>query len=167
MNPIEHSDPEVWQAIASERRRQQDRPGDDRLGELHQPGRPGRPGLGADQQVRRGLSRPALLRRLRVRRCRRTAGHRARAEAVRRRARQRAAALRRAGEHGRLLRLPGAGRHHPGDEPRPRRPSDARHAPQLLRQVLSSVVHYGVRKDDRAHRLRPGRRSWRASTSRS
>ena len=55
------------------------RPGDDRLGELHQPRRPGRPGLGADQQVRRGLSRPALLRRLRVRGCGRAPGHRPRA----------------------------------------------------------------------------------------
>ena len=46
-----------------------------------------------------GLSGQALLRRLRIRRRRRIAGDRAREGAVRRRARQRAAALGRAGEH--------------------------------------------------------------------
>ena len=52
--------------------------------------------LGADQQICRGLSRAALLRRLRVRRCRRAAGDRAREAAVRLRLRQCAAACRRA-----------------------------------------------------------------------
>ena len=63
--------------------------GDDRLGELRPPGgaRSGR--LGADQQVRRGLPRPPLLRRLRGGRRRRAAGDRPRQGAVRRRARQR------------------------------------------------------------------------------
>ena len=47
-----------------------------------------------------GYPGPALLRRLRGRRRRRVAGHRARQGAVRRRARQRPAALGRAGQHG-------------------------------------------------------------------
>ena len=51
-------------------------------------------------------------------------------------ARQRAAALRRAGEHGRLLRGPQAGRPDPGHEPRPRRPPD----PRLARQLLGPAV---------------------------
>ncbi len=77
MNPIEQSDPEVWQAIAGERRRQQH--GLEMIASENytSPAVHGRPGLGADQQVRRGLSRPALLRRLRVRRRRRAPGHRA------------------------------------------------------------------------------------------
>ena len=44
-----------------------------RLGELREPGGAGGAGLAAHQQVRRGLSRQALLRRLRVRRRRRAA----------------------------------------------------------------------------------------------
>ena len=56
------------------------------------------------QQVRRRLSRQALLRRLRVHRHGREPGPRPRQEAVRRRARQRAAALRLAGQPGRVRR---------------------------------------------------------------
>ena len=58
----------------------------DRVGELRQPGGAGGAGHAAHQQVRRGLSRQALLRRLRVRRRRRAARDRPREEAVRRRA---------------------------------------------------------------------------------
>ncbi len=79
------------------------RPRADRVGELRQPGGAGGGRLGDDQQVRRGLPGQALLRRLRVRRRRRVAGDRARQAAVRRRARQRAAALGRAGQHGGVL----------------------------------------------------------------
>ena len=56
------------------------------------------------QQVRRRLSRQALLRRLRVHRHRGEPGPRPRQEAVRRRVRQRAAAFRLAGQPGRLRR---------------------------------------------------------------
>ena len=63
--------------------------GDDRLGELRAAGGARRGRLGADQQVRRGLPRPPLLRRLRGGRRRRAAGDRPRQGAVRRRARQR------------------------------------------------------------------------------
>ena len=55
----------------------------DRLGEHRLRGGARGAGLGADQQVRRGLSGQALLRRLRVRRHRRDAGDRAGEEAVR------------------------------------------------------------------------------------
>ena len=68
-------------------------------------------GLGADQQVRRGLPGQALLRRLRGRRRRRAARDRPRQGAVRRRARQRPAARRRAGQQRRLPRAARAGRH--------------------------------------------------------
>ena len=57
-------------------------------------------GLGAHEQVRRGLPGQALLRRLRGRGPGRAARHRPREAALRRRARERAAALRRAGQHG-------------------------------------------------------------------
>ena len=76
-------------------------------------------------------------------------------QALRRREGQRAAALRRPGEHGGLLRRPRTGRHHPGHGPGPRRPSDARHEAQLFRQVLQ---HRQLRRppERRTHRLRPG-----------
>ena len=57
-------------------------------------------GSRAHQQVRRGLPRPALLRRLRVRRRRGGPRDRAGQGAVRRRVRERPAALRRAGQRG-------------------------------------------------------------------
>ena len=74
----ETHDPDVFHAIQGERRRQQ--VGLEMIAsrELHQPGRHGRAGLVPHQQVRRGLPRQALLRRLRVRRRRRAAGHRSR-----------------------------------------------------------------------------------------
>ncbi len=93
--------------------------GDDRLGELRAAVDPRVPGLGPDQQVRRGLPRQALLRRLRARRRDRAARDRPREGAVRRRARQRPAARRRAGQRRRLPRAAAAGRHDPG--PRARR----------------------------------------------
>ena len=109
----------------------------DRQRELHVGRGHGSPGLVADQQVRRGPARQALLRRLRVRRRRRAARPGARPRALpRRRARQRPAAFRRPGQHGRLLQRPRAGRPDHGHEPRPRRPPDPRHGPQLLRPAV-------------------------------
>ena len=128
-----------------------------RLGELRQPRHPRGRRLGADQQVRRGLPGQALLRRLRVRRRRRVAGHRARQGAVRRRPRQRAAALGRAGEHGGLPAAAQAGRHGARHEPRPRRPPHARPPAQLLGQALH----------DRPLRRPPGRRADRLRRARA
>ncbi len=61
-----------------------------------------------------------------------TAGDRPRQGDLRRRARQRPAALRRVGQPGGLLLLPGDRRPRPGDGPRPGGPPDARHEAQLL-----------------------------------
>ena len=109
----------------------------DRLGELRQPRGADRAGQPAHQQVRRGLSRQALLRRLRVRRHRRDARHRAREEAVRRAVGERAAALGLAGEPGGVHRGAQAGRHDPRHVARAGRPPDARLAGQPVRQALS------------------------------
>ncbi|MGW8173423.1 MAG: hypothetical protein ACWGHV_18220 [Stutzerimonas stutzeri] len=101
----------------------------------------GSAGLGADQQVRRGLPGPALLRRLRVRRHRRAAGDRSRQAAVRRRLRQRPAALRRPGQRQRVyMALLQPGDTILGLEPRPRRPPDPRRAAVLLRQAVQRRV---------------------------
>ena len=118
-------------------------PRDDRLRELRSAGGPRLPGLGAHEQVRRGLSRQALLRRLRVRGHRRAAGDRPREGALRRRPRERAAALRRAGQLRRLHGAARPGRPHPRHEARPRRPPHARHEDQLLRALLR---HRGLRR---------------------
>ena len=111
MNPIEQSDPEVWQAIAAERRRQQTglemiasenytspavlAAQGSVLTNKYAEGYPGKRYYGGCEFV-------DVVERLAIERA---------AEAVRRRPRQRAAALRRPGEHGRLLRLPRTGRH--------------------------------------------------------
>ena len=101
---LAQADPDLWVVD----RRRESTPGRphraDRLGELRQPRRAGRAGVAAHQQVRRGLSGQALLRRLRARRRRRVARHRAREEAVRRRGGERAAPLRCTGEPGGVLR---------------------------------------------------------------
>ena len=109
---------------------------DDRQRERRPPGGPGRPGLGAHQQVRRGLPGPALLRRLRARRRRRAARDRPGEGPLRCRVRQRPAALRRAGQRRGDGRAARTGRHDPGPRPRPRRPPHPRHAPQLLGPAL-------------------------------
>ena len=67
--------------------------------------------------------------------------------AVRRRIRQRAAALRLAGQRGGLHGGAAAGRHHPGHVARARRPPDPRRLGQLQRQAVTSVVAYGVEPD--------------------
>ena len=134
--PLAATDPEVDAAIAAELRRQQTTL-EMIASENFAPGRGhAGAGLGADQQVRRGLPGPALLRRLRARRRDRAAGDRPAEGAVRRRVRQRPAALGRPGQRGGDGGAPAARRHDPRARPRPRRPPDARHAAQLLRPAL-------------------------------
>ena len=137
----------------------------DRVGKLHQPGGDGSAGFAAHQQVRRGLSRQALLRRLRIRGHRRAAGDRPREDAVRRRGRQRAAQLRLAGQPGGVHGLLQARRHHHGHEPGRRRPPHPRHGAQHVRQVVQRGGLRPQRK--RRNRLRHRWKRWRASTSRT
>ena len=111
-------------------------PGDDRLGELRAAVGARSRRLGADQQVRRGLPRPPLLRRLRGGRRRRAAGDRSGQVAVRRRARQRPGPRRRPGQQRRLHGADRAGRHDPRPRPRPRRPPQPRDEAERLRQAL-------------------------------
>ena len=66
--------------------------------------------------------------------------------ALRRRARQRAAALGIAGEHGGVLHPAQAGRHRARPEPGARRPPDGGEPDELLGQ-LYKIVPYGVTKD--------------------
>ena len=108
----------------------------DRQRELHLAGGAAGHRLGAHQQVLRGLSGQALLRRQPVHRRGRGPGPRAGQAAVRRRARQRAAPLRRQRQHGRVPRPAAAGRHRDGPQPRPRRPPHPRLAGQRQRQPL-------------------------------
>ncbi len=91
----------------------------DRLRELRERGGPRGHRVRADEQVRRGIPREAVLRRVRVRGPGRVAGDRAGEEDLRSRARQRAAPRRLPGEHGRLLLGDEPGRHDAGDEPLP------------------------------------------------
>ena len=151
-------DPEIADA-ARPRARAAARPDRaDRVRELHLAVGARGDRLDADQQVRRGLSRQALLRRLRGRRRDRGAGARARDEPLRRRARERAAARGRAGEHGRLLRGAPAGRPRARALARPRRPSHARAEGELLREALRvPPLRRLARDDDR--RLRRGARA--------
>ena len=97
-------------------------------------------GQRAHQQVRRGLSRQPLLRRLPVRRPGREPRHRARQEAVRLPLRQRAVAL---GQHRQPGGIHGADeprRYLHGAQPRRRRTPDAR----LARQHVGQVVQGGA-----------------------
>ena len=80
-------------------------------------------------------------------------GHLARERIVRRRARQRAAALRRAGQHVGLLRAAPAGGHRARHEPGARRSSHPRASAQLFGQAVHDrSVRRAQRR--RAHRLR-------------
>ena len=119
------------------------------------------PGQRADQQVRRGLSRQALLRRVRVRRHRRAARDRSRQGDLRRRARQRAAARRRSGQRRGLPRAAAAGRHDHGPRAAARRPPHPRHEAQRLRAPVRHRALRGLARDEphrhgrgRAHRPR-------------
>ena len=84
------------------------------------PGGPRGHGLGADEQVLRGLPGQALLRRQRVHRRGRGPGARSGEGAVRGRPRERATALGCQRQHGRLPRAARARRQGDGHEPRPR-----------------------------------------------
>ncbi len=120
--------------------------------------------LGADEQVRRGVSRQAVLRRLRGRRRDRAARNRAGQGVVSRRARKRAAARGRAGEHGGVPRADAAGRHDPLAAPRPRRPSHARSQGQLLRPALHDRPLRRLARDE-PRRLRRGARARQGAPS--
>ena len=99
------------------------------------------------------------------RRHRRAAGHRSRQAALRRRLRQRAAALGLAGQCRGLSGAAAAGRRHSRHEPRSRRPPDARRQGQFLRQVLQGrPVRHPPRH--RRDRLRPGASGSPKSTGR-
>ena len=86
--------------------------------------------------------------------------------ALRRRGGQRAAALRLAGQHGRLLLAAQAGRHDPRDEPVARRAPHARQPGQLLRQVLPRRAVRRAR-ERRPDRPRSGARTSPAPSARS
>ena len=133
---LAEADPEIADAIGKELGRQQRRDRADRLREHRLARRARGAGLGADQQVRRGLSGQALLRRLRVRRHRRDARDRAREEAVRLRLRQRPAELRQPDEPGGVPGAAPARRHLHGPRPRRRRPPHPRLAGQHVGQVV-------------------------------
>ena len=78
--------------------------------------------------------------------------------ALRRRARQRPAALGGLGQPGGLLRAPGDRRHRPGDGPGPGRPPDARDEAELLGPLVPDD-RLRRRPQDRADRLRQARRA--------
>ena len=110
-------------------------------------------GLGVHQQICRGLSGQALLRRLRVRRRGREPGARSREATLRRGACERAAARRIAGQHGGLCGDAAAGRHDSRAEPRAWRTSDARASPEFFRQDLQDRSLRRHQRN-RNHRLR-------------
>ncbi len=129
-------------------------PRDDRLRELRSGLGPAVAGFGADQQVRRGLPRSPLLRRLRRGRRRRGARDRAGEVAVRRRVRQRPAALGCDGERRRAARDRPPRRHAARSLARPGRSPDPRHEDQLLGPP---VQHRRVRRRSRDLDHRHGR----------
>ena len=67
MNFLQTQDPEIAACIENEFHREAEHRAD-RLGEHRLPGRHRRHGFRPDEQIRRGLSRQAVLRRLRLRR---------------------------------------------------------------------------------------------------
>ena len=155
-----HPEPRGRRRRGGGRRRLRTRPparGDraHRVREHRQPRRDGGAGLGDDQQVCRGLSRQALLRRLPVRRRGRDAGDRAGEGAVPLRLCQRAAQLRLPGQPGRVHGAHPSRRHDPGHEPRCGR---APHARGGAEPVGPLVRRGAVRRAPRypPARLRPG-----------
>ena len=160
--PLRDVDPEIAEIIRARNPPPGHRPRTDSVGESRFRSRARSDGLGAHQQVRRRLSRQALLRRLRIRGSRRATGHRPRQAAFRRRARQRASALRHAGEYRRVHGGAAAGRHGAGHESGARRPPDARAPAEFFRQDLQvrSLRRAQGHRDDRLRRARaPGRRA--------
>ena len=121
--------------------------------------------LGPDEQICRGLSRTALLRRLRVRRCRRASGDRAREAPVRLRLRQCAAACRGAGQPGGVSGAAEARRHGSRHVARRRRASDARRRAEPVGQVVSRGPLRRARRG-RADRFRRRSSAWPRSTGR-
>ena len=147
------TDPEIASIIERENQRQEEHIELIASENYASHGGDGGAGQPAHQQVRRGLSGQALLRRLRVRRHGRAAGDRPGEAAVRRRLRQRPAQLRLAGQPGGVLRLAAAGRHGHGHEPCRGRPPHPRHAAQHERQVVQGRE---LRPDGQGRdRLRP------------
>ena len=140
------------------------RPRADRQRELRQPGGHRRHGHAAHQQVRRGLSGPAVLRRVRGGRRGRAAGHRPAEAAVRRRARQRAAALRRAGQLRGVHGGHQAGRDPHGDVAAARRPPLARRGGEPQRRHLAGGA-LRRRSGHRPDRLRRGPRAGQAGAA--
>ena len=108
----------------------------DRVGELRLARRARGRRHGAHQQVRRGLPRRPLLRRLPVRGPGGDARHRARQEALQLPLRQRAVALGQHRQPGSLHGPDAAGRHVHGAQPRCRRPPHARLAGQPVGQMV-------------------------------
>ena len=163
---LAEADPEVAEQIARELRRQQDTLEMIASENFAPVAAHAGAGQRADQQVRRGLPGPPLLRRLRVRRRHRDAGHRADQGPVRRRLRQRPAALRRAGQRRRHAGADQAGRHHPRPVAGARRAPHPRHADQLLRPALQRRRLRGVarRTTGSTWTRWPG---WPGSTARS
>ena len=159
------ADPEIARAIDAGARPPARRDRADRLGEHRLPRRARSAGLGDDQQVRRGLSGPALLRRLPVRRHGRGPGHRARQAPVRLPLRQRPAEFRQPGQPGRVHGADAAGRHLHGPRPRRRRPPHPRLAGQHVGQVVQRRALQRAPDDQRID-MDAGRARSRASTSR-
>jgi hypothetical protein len=134
-----------------------------RLRELREPRRHGGCRIAAHEQVRGRLPRRPLLRRLRGGRQGRAARDRAGEGAVRRGARERAAALRVHREPHRVLRAAAAGRPDDGPRARARRPPHARTPGELLRPLLRGRAVRGG-PGDRDDRDEPGPRA-RAAAS--
>ena len=137
MNFVEKEDPAVWSAIAAEIERQED--GLEMIASENYTSPAVMQAVGSvlTNKYAEGLSRPALLRRLPVRRHRRRSGPRPCQETLRRRACQRAAPLGQPGQPVRLSHGARAGRHRAGAGPGARRPSDARHEAEHLGQAVS------------------------------
>ena len=149
---LRETDPDIAALIDEETARQKRRARADRERELRVARGARGDGLAAHEQVRRGTAGQALLRRLRGRRPGRAARDRSREAVVRRRARERAAALGRAGELRRDVAVPQAGRHVPRHGSVERRAPHARLAGELLGDAVSRRL---VRRDRRrADRLR-------------
>ena len=129
----------------------------DRVRELRLRGRARGRRLRHDEQVRRGLPGPPLLRRVRERGHGGGAGRPARQGALRRRARERPAALGVPGQHGRLLHGALARRHDRRAESRARRPPDHGQPRELLREALPDRAVRGPSRG-RADRSRAGAR---------
>ena len=123
---IAATDPDLWGAVQSELRRQEE--GIELIASENyaSPAVLAAQGTVLTNKYAEGYPGQALLRRLRIRRRGRNARHRAREAALRRRVRERAAALGLAGEPGGVHGDAEAGRHDPRHVARARRPPHAR-----------------------------------------